>query len=376
MAEMVRKNRLKRFLDRLLHPLTRLYRGLAERSLSEPAARPPAPHRGPMGEAPEHWLGRALPLPPSDWLERVRKLAPQLLARELGDTDYGSTATAGVPVRRSLEEGLGGEGPESLPIRPVVYPRPASATGRPSVLEIRSTRAPAAGPPDEAHGAKLLLRPIPIALRTRPRRLPETSGLGSRSMADATTQPSPVGHPHIRRTTPGPALRLLTRPASKNPRAGAIPCAARSNAPGLPSADSTEQLGRITAPLPLLQESIHSAHEPPAAKDRQGLVTERRASPWPPPVPTLAEVPGLKTWDASGWAALTLQGAEWAFQASRSPEQAPAGRGAPEQEQASVSSDRWPQLLEAGLMEDEEPVSALQEWEHTQRLDREQRGLF
>jgi hypothetical protein len=317
--------------------------------LSEPAPAPREAGRvGPPGGPPVQWLRdvQALQMgPPADWVERVRRGAPHLLARI---ERVQAPPPAPVPSRPAE--------PSSQDRRPEFQPRAQEPSLQPvtSTEPLRSEQPHEPvqaemfeSPPDQHKGSAPRVTPVLASHEPKPERPVVHPGLEPRETPVATPPQSgeaaQVLHSGNELIPPPPRSDSLSPAVLKPPEISA-PVPPQTSAPVEPRPSDS-------SPRPVASAE---ASEPSVAS----YPWRTGPAPKPSAAPEVAPGEDLSPWIPHPWPVLPEE------------ELTPPLRRAAE----TRPSAPWPELPETPLTESPEASALLLLWERLSRLDREQRG--
>jgi hypothetical protein len=291
------------------------------------------------GGPPEHWkqlLSTQRRGPPADWVERVRRGAPQLLeGLDLGNERPESPAVPPKPVLQS---------PPRMPLRSggtPPRPEPEAHLSRPSPLPT-APREEESMPPSEMRRAPV--PPPTTGPRAGARLLRPARERGPEVPTSATRPQEEQGSPSFPR--PEESTPRVTPP---NTREVAPPTRARG--PSLRPLPETPRMERTPnpAPVPRPDAGAHGDARGLAPKRNTVVAPAARASLMPSePTPRESPFPREK---------------------SRAETSPPLDRASP-----SETSHPWPEPPELPSTEPTDPLAVLRDWERLRRLEREQRG--
>lgn len=298
---------------------------------------PPPPSREPDPNGPpEHWrrlMESKRRGPPADWVERVRRGAPHLLA------DLEPQPAPSVAPMPMVPPAPVATLPTPVPSTvPVPSPTPVLRTGRAPPARLTRHEAPRTAPPPprvETQATSFEVGPTPLPVPRADVPVPEPKSAPPRSTVTPEVPRSTRGRGFALRplpetststVSPGPVSAVEPRPERSTP----VPPGERSPMPG----DARPAFVRPVPPSP------HA----PFSGTSDARVPSRAAEP----VPREAPVP-----------------------------RAPSRTGpssAPEVSAHSAAPHPWPEPPALPSIEPSDPLTVLRDWERLRRLEREQRG--
>jgi hypothetical protein len=324
-----------RWRDRLLRALARWIKAWAESILAqapEPEEQPPAPPPAPRevararppSEPPPQWVRDVQSLqagPPADWVERVRRGAPQLLS-----------PSERAPSRRHAA-------PPSPPIAAPAVGKHEAPRVEPPLVEEPRPRVRSGGEDARGEAEERPSRPsgpsAPEPVR-QPYRLAQTGRLESRTL-EQTRIIAPPTKSTLAQPESGHAGSARPPATSLEPREGASTAWAEAVVPSVSRQPAPSAPAPTRGPDPVERREWHAdSSSPPSGREpAPGNAPSAQPSlPWPPlPKESLLE----------------------------------AGSELP-------SRGPWTELPDAPPTEPSEGAALLLQWERLERLDREQRG--